>query len=312
MAITNLSTQPQAHPNTIEGLWEFLVDFGDEVDFLDCISLPPTTQAEKPCDWTSFEMPKACQNEDSLNRGELVLAESAAFDTGSNVQRNRGLADEELSPSNWFPALQAVNYHPSDVREEIHLVERLSCIDFSAEKVEDPFFEDMVAYTTSRAPSVPLGVENFFQTPEGVYASQYLPEDDSLSIDPIKLDREMELFLGIDLGLPPTPSSPESVRSKSSSPPISSPKEKHECPLKACGQSFRRENALQRHIASIHQRTGEICPFCPKGKRAFNRSDNFQRHVAGRHKDVSVDDKRLQACLKRLYQGNGKRTSWKK
>ncbi|KAF8539627.1 hypothetical protein BDD12DRAFT_837332 [Trichophaea hybrida] len=54
------------------------------------------------------------------------------------------------------------------------------------------------------------------------------------------------------------------------------------------------------------------CPFCPQGKRTFNRSDNFQRHVSTRHASVPADDKRLRVCLKRLYQGNGRRTSWKK
>ena len=36
------------------------------------------------------------------------------------------------------------------------------------------------------------------------------------------------------------------------------------------------------------------------------------RHVAGRHKSVQADDKKLKDSLKRLYQGNGRRTSWKK
>ncbi|KAF8246438.1 hypothetical protein K440DRAFT_631891 [Wilcoxina mikolae CBS 423.85] len=148
--------------------------------------------------------------------------------------------------------------------------------------------------------------------PHIITASELLFSDSSNSpqptIDPI--DLEMELFFGFDCS--PPPESPRSTRSKSSPLIGDVLNEEHICPEKSCKQSFRRANALQRHIASIHQRPGETCPFCPQGKRAFNRSDNFQRHVSTRHASVPADDKRLRVCLKRLYQGNGRRTSWKK
>ncbi|TGZ79063.1 hypothetical protein EX30DRAFT_122718 [Ascodesmis nigricans] len=66
------------------------------------------------------------------------------------------------------------------------------------------------------------------------------------------------------------------------------------CP-RNCGQIFRRNNALQRHIISIHERPGVQCPFCVnKGekRRRFNRSDNFQRHMK-RHQDVGPDNEIL-------------------
>lgn len=111
-----------------------------------------------------------------------------------------------------------------------------------------------------------------------------------IDVDLMDLDRELELFFGFDCSSPvsTTGSSPRSSRSKSSPPcgeehdvheafSSSSNGEEHLCPEKSCRQSFKRANALQRHIASIHERRGERCPFCPNGKRAFNRSDNFQR-----------------------------------
>jgi len=105
----------------------------------------------------------------------------------------------------------------------------------------------------------------------------------------VVLDRELELFFGFDCSSPASTagSSPGSSRSKSPSAcggrddheaqRLSPNGGEHVCPEKSCQQSFRRVNALQRHIASIHERRGEKCPFCPNGKRAFNRSDNFQR-----------------------------------
>ena len=45
-----------------------------------------------------------------------------------------------------------------------------------------------------------------------------------------------------------------------------------------CGKRFERNNALQRHIASIHDCEGVLCPFCVS-KKKFNRSDNFRRCV---------------------------------
>ena len=45
-----------------------------------------------------------------------------------------------------------------------------------------------------------------------------------------------------------------------------------------CGKRFERNNALQRHIASIHDSKGVSCPFCVS-KKKFNRSDNFTRFV---------------------------------
>jgi hypothetical protein len=136
--------------------------------------------------------------------------------------------------------------------------------------------QDMVAYTSKCPPSLSTDMEQIFQSSEGSIASSLLPEYHGLTIDPLELDRELELFLGIDLRTF-SPSSPISAHSMSLSPPLEASDQEHRCPEKACGQSFKRANALQRHIASIHQRAGEICPFCPKGKRAFNRSDNFQR-----------------------------------
>lgn len=46
-----------------------------------------------------------------------------------------------------------------------------------------------------------------------------------------------------------------------------------------CGKRFERSNALQRHIASIHDCKGVLCPFCVSKKKKFNRSDNFTRYV---------------------------------
>ena len=46
-----------------------------------------------------------------------------------------------------------------------------------------------------------------------------------------------------------------------------------------CGKRFERNNALQRHIASIHDCEGVLCPFCVP-KKKFNRSDNFRRCVS--------------------------------
>ena len=46
-----------------------------------------------------------------------------------------------------------------------------------------------------------------------------------------------------------------------------------------CGKRFERPNALQRHIASIHDSKGVLCPFCVSKKKKFNRSDNFTRCV---------------------------------
>jgi hypothetical protein len=116
------------------------------------------------------------------------------------------------------------------------------------------------------------------------------------------------------------------------SPASSDRAEEHKCPDGDCGRTFKRKNALHRHIVSIHRRTGETCPFCPAGKKVFNRSDNFQRsglsqaeplqilmitkctrHVTSRHKLVATHDPKLLGCLKRLYQGGGcRRMSWKK
>ncbi|KAI5795787.1 hypothetical protein EDC01DRAFT_64697 [Geopyxis carbonaria] len=86
----------------------------------------------------------------------------------------------------------------------------------------------------------------------------------------------------------------------------------YHCSEPECIQVFKRYNALQRHISSIHQKPGVFCPFCPAAKRKFNRSDNFQRHVSTRHKNVPNDDEALQRCVRRLYQGSGRRTSWRK
>jgi hypothetical protein len=182
--------------------------------------------------------------------------------------------------------------------EEQKSFEPIDFFDFDDKSLEDPFLQvnpqcehfslyavadcrtlgtqDMVAYTPNCPPSVSTDMENIFQSSESFAASSFLPEYSGMTIDPQALDRELELFLGIDLGTS-SPGSPVSAHSKSSPPPLEASGEEHRCPEKACGQSFRRANALQRHISSIHKRSGEICPFCPKGKRAFNRSDNFQR-----------------------------------
>jgi hypothetical protein len=54
------------------------------------------------------------------------------------------------------------------------------------------------------------------------------------------------------------------------------------CPHEGCRKVFPRENALLRHISSIHDEKASVsCPYCLEagnwnGKR-FNRSDNFQR-----------------------------------
>ena len=50
------------------------------------------------------------------------------------------------------------------------------------------------------------------------------------------------------------------------------------CSRVNCGKRFERNNALQRHIASIHDCKGVSCPFCVS-KKKFNRSDNFTRFV---------------------------------
>lgn len=84
------------------------------------------------------------------------------------------------------------------------------------------------------------------------------------------------------------------------------------CPEGDCNQSFKRLNALNRHISSIHRNEGVTCPFCPQPKRRFNRSDNFQRHVTGRHQEIGVHNELLQSTIRRLYQGDGRRTSWRK
>ena len=44
-----------------------------------------------------------------------------------------------------------------------------------------------------------------------------------------------------------------------------------------CGKRFERPNALQRHIVSIHDCKGVLCPFCVSKEKKFNRSDNFTR-----------------------------------
>ena len=46
-----------------------------------------------------------------------------------------------------------------------------------------------------------------------------------------------------------------------------------------CRKRFERPNALRRHIVSIHDCTGVLCPFCASKRRKFNRSDNFTRCV---------------------------------
>jgi hypothetical protein len=115
-----------------------------------------------------------------------------------------------------------------------------------------------------------------------------------MTVDPI--DLEMELFFGFDCS--PPPESPRSTRSKSTSLSGDVSNEENICPEKSCRQSFRRANALQRHIASIHQRSGETCPFCPEGKRAFNRSDNFQRwNIAPRLKLLHYLTLMIGMCL---------------
>ena len=124
------------------------------------------------------------------------------------------------------------------------------------------------------------------------------------------------------------------------------------CSRNDCGKRFERSNALQRHIASIHNCKGVLCPFCVSKKKTFNRSDNFTRcvptcppharylgalfscfgvvrgrvgrgghsddelricrHVATAHPPISGDDERLLGCLSELYQGTGRRTSRKR
>ena len=117
-----------------------------------------------------------------------------------------------------------------------------------------------------------------------------------------------------------------------------------------CGKQFERSNALQRHIASIHDCKGVSCPFCVSKKKKFNRSDNFMRcvltyppharylgclflvwsggregegdhsddelricrHVTTAHPSISGDDERLLGCLSELYQGTGRRASRKR
>ena len=54
----------------------------------------------------------------------------------------------------------------------------------------------------------------------------------------------------------------------------------HVCSRTDCGKRFERSNALLRHIASIHNCKGVLCPFCVSKKKRFNRSDNFTRCVA--------------------------------
>ncbi|KAI5789169.1 hypothetical protein FPQ18DRAFT_44319 [Pyronema domesticum] len=133
--------------------------------------------------------------------------------------------------------------------------------------------------------------------------------------EPEDLDLDIQIFLGLET----SSSSParRSISTDISSPPRRSPSTDvegvhHHCPEKSCGQSFKRINALNRHISSIHKRTGVLCPFCPGTKKVFNRSDNFQRHVSTIHAKFTTDDRQMQACLKRLYQGTGRRTSWRK
>ncbi|KAI5776263.1 hypothetical protein EDC01DRAFT_777864 [Geopyxis carbonaria] len=109
-----------------------------------------------------------------------------------------------------------------------------------------------------------------------------------------------------------TPPSPQPSSSTPSSPTLDEFNTQHHCPEPHCGQVFKRANALQRHVSSIHQKQGVFCPFCPAAKKRFNRSDNFQRHVVSRHKTVAADDEALQRCIRTLYQGNGRRTSWRK
>lgn len=98
--------------------------------------------------------------------------------------------------------------------------------------------------------------------------------------EPEDLDLDIQIFLGLET----SSSSParRSISTDISSPPRRSPSTDvegvhHHCPEKSCGQSFKRINALNRHISSIHKRTGVLCPFCPGTKKVFNRSDNFQR-----------------------------------
>ena len=51
------------------------------------------------------------------------------------------------------------------------------------------------------------------------------------------------------------------------------------CSRMDCGKRFERSNALQRHIASIHDCKGVLCPFCISKEKKFNRSDNFMRYA---------------------------------
>ncbi|KAH8152420.1 uncharacterized protein LAJ45_03260 [Morchella importuna] len=89
------------------------------------------------------------------------------------------------------------------------------------------------------------------------------------------------------------------------------------CPHEGCRKVFPRENALLRHISSIHDEKASVsCPYCLEagnwnGKR-FNRSDNFQRHVKGRHSDISADDPLIKQALQKLWKAKGVRTSWGK
>lgn len=125
--------------------------------------------------------------------------------------------------------------------------------------------------------------------------------DEEPTMYSIKL--EIEEFFDLDYSPPqsaeahdgiPGSESPESLRSESphsgrslsplstcsktaSSEAVHDASEEHICPEQTCRRNFRRANALQRHIASIHEKTGVKCPFCEEAKRLFNRSDNFQR-----------------------------------
>ncbi|KAI5844480.1 hypothetical protein DFP73DRAFT_549406 [Morchella snyderi] len=89
------------------------------------------------------------------------------------------------------------------------------------------------------------------------------------------------------------------------------------CPHEGCRKVFPRENALLRHISSIHDEKASVsCPHCLEsgnwnGKR-FNRSDNFQRHVKGRHSNISADDPLIKQALQKLWKAKGVRTSWGK
>jgi hypothetical protein len=167
----------------------------------------------------------------------------------------------------------------------------------STTKDNDTTYQSQTPSTPAHTPSTlahtPHDLRGFttadvITDPSLVPVSPFHPDlGETTKDEPEDLDLDIQIFLGIDS----SPARRSTLTELSSSPPRRTPRSpstdvdascqragvNHHCPEESCGQSFKRMNALNRHISSIHKRAGILCPFCPGTKKVFNRSDNFQR-----------------------------------